>query len=214
LEGAPETLEGNFDCSKCVELETLKGAPKEVSKNFNCSGCNNLKTLEGAPEKVGDNFNCAQCDNLESLEGAPKYIGKDFVCKGNKKLKIIKQCPEKIEGTCYFKNCVNLQIVDTLPKEVKDIEFENCPYITIKELPENFKHIYFKRNPVKKLGSKVLMKLIKNPKIKSKLVYRDVSIKNIIENYEKKVKMLSKYGGKNIDKYADRIELVNKIFFI
>ena len=32
-------VEGDFDCSNCKDLKTLKGAPKEVEGDFNCSNC-------------------------------------------------------------------------------------------------------------------------------------------------------------------------------
>ena len=71
LEGAPKEVNKDFLCALCTHLTSLKGAPKRVDGEFNCSYCRGLKTLEGAPKKVGS-FYCHYCDNLTSLEGAPK----------------------------------------------------------------------------------------------------------------------------------------------
>ena len=73
-------VEGNFNCSRCPSLKTLKGAPKEVGRSFNTDYCKLLKSLEGAPDKVGEWFNCSNCQSLKSLNGAPKEVGRDFWC--------------------------------------------------------------------------------------------------------------------------------------
>ena len=87
---------GDFYCSCCENLKTLKGAPKEVNGSFNCSLCNGLVNLEGGPEIVGKDFYCRCCENLESLEGAPKKIKGDFVCIGCN-LTSLEGAPEEIE---------------------------------------------------------------------------------------------------------------------
>ena len=66
------SIQGNFYCSGCPNLESLEGAPQEVKGNFYCIGNESLATLKGAPQKVEGVFDCSGCIKLESLEGAPK----------------------------------------------------------------------------------------------------------------------------------------------
>ena len=54
-------IKGNFICSDCASLISLKGAPKEVGGYFNCSRCDSLTSLEGAPKEVGGDFYCRSC---------------------------------------------------------------------------------------------------------------------------------------------------------
>ena len=90
LDGCPEVVDGNFDCSGCKNLKSLKGAPKNVSDCFDCSNCPKLKSLNGAPETVEGNFDCSNCPKLKSLNGAPKYVREDFTCvnSGIKNVKV------------------------------------------------------------------------------------------------------------------------------
>jgi hypothetical protein len=71
LEGAPEIVEGRFDCSYNY-LTSLKGAPRIVKKHFYCD-CNILNSLEGAPNIVKGYFNCYN-NKLVSLEYLPENI--------------------------------------------------------------------------------------------------------------------------------------------
>ena len=50
-----------FDCSKALNLTTLKGTPDEVGENFNCSYLKNLKSLEDGPKKVNGWYKCHDC---------------------------------------------------------------------------------------------------------------------------------------------------------
>ena len=50
------TVRGDFSCSNCDLLKSLKGVPEEVGGDFICNYCNSLTSLEGAPEKVGGAF--------------------------------------------------------------------------------------------------------------------------------------------------------------
>ena len=59
------TVRGDFYCSNCDSLKSLKGVPKEVSGDFCCNYCNSLTSLEGAPEKVGGDFYCNDCASLK-----------------------------------------------------------------------------------------------------------------------------------------------------
>ena len=74
------TVDGYFDCSYCIKLNSLEGAPKEVGKYFYCSNCDSLKSLEGAPKEVRGGFYCHRCNSLESLKGAPEEVGGKFEC--------------------------------------------------------------------------------------------------------------------------------------
>lgn len=55
------TVKGDFYCSNCYLLKSLKGVPKEVGGDFYCNYCDSLTSLEGAPEKVGRDFYCNDC---------------------------------------------------------------------------------------------------------------------------------------------------------
>jgi hypothetical protein len=70
---------GDFDCSYS-NITSLEGAPQEVGRDFDCSDCNSLKTLDGSPKKVKGYFFCSYCHSLQSLQGIPKEIGEDFEC--------------------------------------------------------------------------------------------------------------------------------------
>ena len=78
LKGAPEVVEGYFDCSRC-HLDSLEGAPRTVRGGFSCS-TNDLLSLEGSPETVGESFWCNGNINLTSLKGAPETVGGVFYC--------------------------------------------------------------------------------------------------------------------------------------
>ena len=65
-----------------------------VDGDFLCTSCPNLVSLKGAPTEVGGGFYCNECDNLVSLEGAPKKV-ESIYYKGCKKLKITDQDRKK-----------------------------------------------------------------------------------------------------------------------
>ena len=71
-------VKGDFNCSWCDLLESLKGAPKEVDY-FYCGKCKNLTSLKGVPEVVERVFSC-RLTSITSLEGCPKVVGGNFVC--------------------------------------------------------------------------------------------------------------------------------------
>ena len=120
LEGAPEKVGGDFDCSYCNSLESLKGAPKEV-KGFYCVDCRSLKTLKGAPEKVRGNFNCDRCNSLTSLEGVPKEINGSFNCAWCLSLKSLEGAPKKVGGDFNCYGCL-LQFTKDDVKKVSDVK--------------------------------------------------------------------------------------------
>jgi hypothetical protein len=91
LEGAPEVVEGKFDCSY-NNLTSLEGAPRIVEKHFYCD-FNKLSSLEGAPKVVKGYFNCYG-NKLVSLEYLPENVTPQNV---------ISDFPEK-EVLEFFKN--------------------------------------------------------------------------------------------------------------
>jgi len=97
LEGAPQTVEGNFICSENL-LTSLKGAPQIVEGSFDCEN-NLLITLEGAPQIVEGGFNCEN-NLLITLEGAPQIVEGTFFCSDNK-LPNLKGAPQTVEGDFF-----------------------------------------------------------------------------------------------------------------
>ena len=51
IKGAPEKVEGVFNCNYCDKLTSLKGASKNVGGNFECRKCNNLKITDSDRKK-------------------------------------------------------------------------------------------------------------------------------------------------------------------
>jgi hypothetical protein len=94
LEGAPEVVEGDFNCSY-NKITSLEGAPKIVGGDFRCDG-NQLTSLEGAPKTVEGGFYCSD-NQLTSLEGAPQTIEGGFYCSDNQ-LTSLEGTPEVVEG--------------------------------------------------------------------------------------------------------------------
>ena len=109
LEGAPEEVGKDFDCSDCVKLKTLEASPEYVGGTFSCDGCRNLISLEGAPKKVGGDFDCVDCCNLTSLEGAPEEVGRGFYCGQCNSLTSLKGSPKKVGGYFNCRKCINLK---------------------------------------------------------------------------------------------------------
>ena len=58
-----DKIGGDFDCSYCNSLTSLKGAPKEVKGAFDCSYCDSLTSLEDAPKEIGRSFYCSFCSS-------------------------------------------------------------------------------------------------------------------------------------------------------
>ena len=111
LEGAPQTVGGNFNCSN--NLTSLAGAPETVGGNFDC-GSNNLTSLAGAPETVGGNFDCDN-NNLTSLEGAPQTVVEDFWCQRNN-LTSLEGAPKTVRNFYCSEN--NLTSLEGAPETV------------------------------------------------------------------------------------------------
>jgi hypothetical protein len=103
LEGAPEVVDGCFYCY-INQLTSLEGAPEVVDGDFDCSH-NQLTSLEGAPKTVEGYFNCSY-NQLTSLEGAPETVGGGFECSDNQ-ITSLEGAPKTVEG--HF-NCSNNQL--------------------------------------------------------------------------------------------------------
>ena len=118
LEGAPEEVGKNFDCSDCAKLKSLEGTPEKIGGDFNCGNCRNLESLEGAPESVRGSFICSDCVNLESLEGAPKEVGVGFYCSQCNSLTTLKGSPKKVGGYFNCRKCINLKSLEGAPEKI------------------------------------------------------------------------------------------------
>ena len=131
LVGAPEKVDGNFECVGCEKLTSLKGAPEKVGGNFYCYSCDNLTSLQGAPKEVGKHFYCDSCSSLTSLKGAPEKVGGNFYCSTCRNLTSLIGAPEKVGGNFYCNSCYNLTSLQGAPKEVGgNFDCENCNSLT------------------------------------------------------------------------------------
>jgi hypothetical protein len=131
VEQLPEYIQfgkvsGYFVCCGC-KLKSLEGCPQKVGYQFDCSECNSLETLKGCPKEVGDYFYCYSCPELTSLEDCPKEVGGDFYCSCCPKLTSLKGCPEKVGGSFECSGCTKLESLKGCPKVVdKDFDCECC----------------------------------------------------------------------------------------
>ena len=109
-------VDGDFNCSRCVGLESLKGAPEKVSGTFSSILCSSLTSLEGAPKEVGNSFLCSVCYALKTLEGAPKSVASEFNCSNCIKLTSLKGAPQKVNDF-VCSHCIGLKSLEGAPKE-------------------------------------------------------------------------------------------------
>lgn len=79
LQDAPKKVH-NMDVSY-NEIVSLDGCPQEVEGDFDCSG-NYLRSLHGGPLKVHGDFDCTE-NRLMSLDGAPAYVGGEVKVKAD-----------------------------------------------------------------------------------------------------------------------------------
>ena len=57
LDGCPDEVDGIFDCSGCIKLESLKGCPRKIGKEFFCTTMGNIIIdSKDLPEHVGNVF--------------------------------------------------------------------------------------------------------------------------------------------------------------
>jgi hypothetical protein len=76
LDGFPQKVGGNFDCSR-NGVGSLEGGPKEVGGDYICS-FNRLKDFKHAPENINGNFSARFSGELLSFDGLPKSIVGDL----------------------------------------------------------------------------------------------------------------------------------------
>ena len=99
LQGAPNSVGLDFNCSNNPKLTSLVGAPSSVGGYFRCSNNPKLTSLDGAPSSVGGHFYCSYNPKLTSLVGAPSSVGLTFNCYGN----AIKFTIEQVRAVCDVK---------------------------------------------------------------------------------------------------------------
>lgn len=128
-------VSGNFFCTNCNNLISLKGSPKIVKGGFYCWECDSLKTLEGAPKSVKE-FSCSDCPSLETLEGGPKIVAGIYACMGCNSLTTLKGAPDFVGSDFTCKGCKNLISFEGMPKEIKG-KFRSGKFKKIK-LTESF----------------------------------------------------------------------------
>ena len=107
LEGCPNIINGNFDCSGSRSLPSLKGAPKYVQR-FTCNGCIKLENLEGSPEIVQGHFVANNCDSLLNLKGITRKIGGSIFLKDCINLESLEGLPDEASGHIYLDGCKKL----------------------------------------------------------------------------------------------------------
>ena len=108
LKGSPERVGKDFNCSCCNRLTSLQYSPREVGGEFSCSCCNGITTLQGVSEKIGGGFNCSYCLEIITLEGSPKEVGEYFNCSSCLELISLQGAPEKLGGSLSCHNCPKL----------------------------------------------------------------------------------------------------------
>ena len=126
IENDYSIVNGNFDCSHCRNITTLKGSPKVVNGNYDCCVCDSIETLEGSPEIVNGKFDCSCCNNIETLDGAPKVVVSKFNCSWCNSLKSLKGAPKIVEGEFDCHWCENLETVEGAPKKCKIFDCRKC----------------------------------------------------------------------------------------
>jgi hypothetical protein len=80
LEGFPNEVGGDFDCSYNYRLYSLEGGPSEVGGSFYCRG-NDLRSLAGCPNEVGGGFNCSNNMFKDKPDTSGIKIGGRFLWK-------------------------------------------------------------------------------------------------------------------------------------
>ena len=134
------TIMGEFTCTNCNKLKSLKGSPIDVRSDIQIRKCNSLESLEGFPKKCGysiwiqDNnslkslngickarhsYEITNCNSLESLEGFPANNTSGNLTLCGCGLKSLKGAPATVGGTFNIRGCKNLISLDNFPTTVK-----------------------------------------------------------------------------------------------
>ena len=70
-------INGDFDCSYCSGLKSLKGLPNTMRGSIICLNCKNLTSLEGCPEEL-NYLDCSYCESLQDFTYGPKKTRNGF----------------------------------------------------------------------------------------------------------------------------------------
>jgi hypothetical protein len=115
LEGCPEEVGNDFDCSK-TDIRNLIGGPKIVKGVYNCGPNAYLISLEGAPKEVYE-FYTNDCPNLKSLVGGPKIVKDTYYCSRTG-LESFEGAPEEVEVDFWCTDLIHLKSLKGLPKHI------------------------------------------------------------------------------------------------
>ena len=74
LQGAPEIIEGDMNCSTNYELTSLVGSPKLIHGSFFCENNVRLHSLLGCPMVIGGDF-IAINTSFDTWRDAPRFVG-------------------------------------------------------------------------------------------------------------------------------------------
>ena len=124
LEGCPEEVWGNFNCSRNYRLTNLIGGPKRVHRRYTVINCDNLISLEGSPEQCAY-FDCSQNQNLKNLEGASKFVSQDFECNHCSSLTSLIGAPDYVGGNFDCSYC-SLTTLEGAPQTVQGTVYMIC----------------------------------------------------------------------------------------
>lgn len=139
LEGCPEYVGGNFDCSDNTKLTNLIGSPEYVGGNYICSGTP-ITSLEGSPKYVPGDFDCSKCIGLTNLNGSPEEVRGNFICSNCTMLRNMTGIG-KVGGKVICKNMESLVSLYGIT-DVHKIEGDdyNDFFDSIKDNEKVFKH--------------------------------------------------------------------------
>lgn len=98
FEGAPDRVDGDFECYACSKLISTKGGPSIVKGNYIIYSNFKLESLEGCPEEVGKDFKVGSCPILKSLNHGPKIVGGNYDCDQDVSLTTLDGLPKQING--------------------------------------------------------------------------------------------------------------------
>lgn len=117
FEGAPEIVEGNFECRENL-ITSLKHAPRVVCKNFDCRDNQSLTTTKGDLRNVGGSCWFDRCHYLTNL-GDIESIGDDLSYQSCYSLTSIIGFPKNVGGLIELSYCKKLESLVGFPPDLK-----------------------------------------------------------------------------------------------
>ena len=81
------TVKGDFFCSGCGSLKSLKGVPKEVGRDFLCNYCNSLTSLEGMHAFAYKRYNIFKYKKAKTLNSILTRIKVKYIQMQDEKFK-------------------------------------------------------------------------------------------------------------------------------